>query len=98
VEWWVPGGRVEHGEFAVDAARRKVKADLGIEVLHPRPIGYTNQFFERRHFGEDPYHTISIVFEAEATSLNVRLRSENADWLLAKDVPDKLVQQMTRFV
>lgn len=29
-EWWFPGGRVNHGELRIDAAKRKLKEECGL--------------------------------------------------------------------
>jgi 8-oxo-dGTP diphosphatase len=46
--WSIPGGRVEPGEFAYEAAIREVKEETGITVLDPGPVAFTAQVDERR--------------------------------------------------
>lgn len=31
-KWWFPGGRIHFGESRLDAARRKVKEECGLDV------------------------------------------------------------------
>ncbi len=46
--WSIPGGRVEPGEFVVDALIREVREETGIEVVEPGRIAFLAQVDDRR--------------------------------------------------
>jgi 8-oxo-dGTP diphosphatase len=46
--WTIPAGRVEPGEFVIEALAREVKEETGITVLDPGDVAFTVQVDERR--------------------------------------------------
>lgn len=93
-EWWVPGGRIHRGEQALDAARRKVREDIGLEMSQLRFVGYYEDEFERGPLGSEAYHSISLVFEGIAASDTVVLGIENSDWKLAHELPERFSRRI----
>lgn len=60
VFWRAPGGEIEFGEAAIDAAAREIKEEFGIHVGGLRQLGVIENRFE--HEGK-PGHEIVFVFE-----------------------------------
>jgi ADP-ribose pyrophosphatase YjhB (NUDIX family) len=59
--WAIPGGFIEYGESAEDAARREAKEETGLDIVNLRQFHtYSNPDRDPRH------HTISVVFVARA--------------------------------
>ena len=59
--WAIPGGFVDYGESAEEAARREAKEETGLEITGLK------QFHTYSDPGRDPRkHTISVVFTAQA--------------------------------
>jgi ADP-ribose pyrophosphatase YjhB (NUDIX family) len=59
--WALPGGFIDYGESAEDAARREVKEETNLTVRDLR------QFRVYSSPGRDPrFHTLSVVFTARA--------------------------------
>lgn len=93
-EWWVVGGRLLHGESAVDAAIRKTTEEVGV-TLAPgdlRFLGYYEDRYKRNAFGpSDLYHTLALVFEATLPTLPpVQLDHQSDAWKLSPSLPDRL--------
>ena len=55
------GGAVEFGELAVEALRREIKEELGLEIKEPVQLGVIENRFEYRG---NPGHEIVFVFDA----------------------------------
>ncbi len=60
--WAIPGGFIDYGESAEDAARREIREETGLE------IGDLRQFGVYSDPGRDPrFHTITTVFTARGS-------------------------------
>ncbi len=69
-QWWLVGGRVYKNETLEEAARRKVREEIGIEITEVSKIGGGYETI----FLEDPFghgkgtHTINTCFLARLTA------------------------------
>ena len=66
-EWSLPGGHLELGESLIDAVRREVKEETGLDV-HPGPIIETFDRVHRDPDGRIRFHFVIVDFVCEAPS------------------------------
>jgi 8-oxo-dGTP pyrophosphatase MutT (NUDIX family) len=69
--YWPIGGRIHKGETADQAARRKIKEEIGIDFEGDLyPIGfYEDQYTENSFSKKTDYCTLSIVFGGDLVGL-----------------------------
>ena len=63
-QWWLPGGRLLKGETFVEAAKRKAKQELGLDVEVDRKIGSYEVMFNEAPFPEikSGIHEVAVCF------------------------------------
>jgi 8-oxo-dGTP diphosphatase len=48
--WSLPGGKVDFGERAADAAKREILEELGVEIALTRSLGFVEMFADDQHW------------------------------------------------
>ena len=64
-KWWFPGGRIHFGETRLDAARRKVKEECGLDVSDLIEVATFDLFFKTADMN---YHDVTILFKTVVSS------------------------------
>jgi len=78
-QWWLPGGRVHHGELRAAAAGRKLKEECGLEALELVELGTHDLLIEQP--GTHLSHGISTVYLARVRgSATPRLDSQSSEF------------------
>jgi len=85
--WWVPGGRVLKGETMTEAAKRKAKEELGIDVEVVEPLGFYEGHFKKESGAVNSIHTVSIVVLARPLSLEITLDYQSSAWRFSRTLP-----------
>jgi len=79
--WGLPGGRIEPGESAEEACAREVEEEMGLQVRVTRLIGvYTSPHRLVAYADGNHYQLISLSFEAEVVSGELRLSDETTEF------------------
>ena len=85
-KYTIPGGHVELGERLVDALRREIFEETGLELIESKFICfqefiYDASFYEKRHF-------VFFDFACQVKTSEVRLNNEAQEfvWVDVKDV------------
>ena len=83
-KWWVPGGRVLHGEQRINAAKRKLMEECGLKAGSFKELGTFEFVFNKSE--SQTYHNIATLFEVQVDGdLSVMLdkQSEAYSWKTA---------------
>ena len=79
-KFWIVGGRVLLGEDPLEAAHRKAKEEVGLELDGITFVGYLSDIFNKNSFESTEYHTISIVYLCHPKHTNVMLDDQSSEW------------------
>lgn len=90
-EWWFPGGRVHFLETRLQASKRKLREECGLEALHILEMGTYDVIVERTDNAEK-LHAITTLFHVhvgDITGYTLDFQNSEADWRL----PDEWLNQ-----
>lgn len=94
--WGVPGGKVEYGERLLDALRREMEEEVGLEPREPT-FAFVSEIVEDPDFHK-PAHFVSFEYLARAESEAVTPNGEIAEhaWLTLPEALQYPVNRYTR--
>lgn len=59
--WFLPGGRLEHGELIGEGLAREVREETGLDVIEVGPLAYVTQTLDTR----ESTQSLAFVFEID---------------------------------
>ena len=97
-EWSLPGGRVELGETLVDAVRREIREETGLEI----EVGPVVELFDRIHRldGRVRYHFVIVDYLCRCVGgeLCAGDDAEDAAWVAADELSEYGVNEFAAAV
>jgi len=91
-EWWVVGGRVKKGENLEEAAIRKIKEEIGVQVRDLKPVGYFEAIYKINPFNQKKdFHTISVVFKTRINDQKIILDNQSSEWKYGTELPKDFI-------
>lgn len=97
-EYWFPGGRVHKFESLEDAAKRKVKEEVNLDVKNIKLLGSDETIFDTGPFGK-PTHTVNFVYSAKITlNQEIKLDSQSEKYYWCEKIDTKLNPYVTKFL
>lgn len=78
-EWWLLGGRILKGETLVEAARRKMREEAGLQPLSLKQLFADETMFETSGFRVST-HTVNVVYLAKVKNKAVTLDKDHSDY------------------
>jgi 8-oxo-dGTP diphosphatase len=96
-KWSIPGGRIELGETAYEAARREVKEECSIEVEIERVLDSVDNIIQEED-GRVKYHFVIIDLLARYVSGEIEAQSdaEECKWATPQELVELDITPMLR--
>lgn len=95
-QWHTPGGTVLYRESVVDAAHRKAREELGIDIRILGTLGYIEYPSEVAERGYGYTVSINLLAETDATTLTLDHQASEARFFTS--LPDHTIAEQREFL
>ncbi len=99
-QWAVPGGGIEPGERMLDALRREVREEVGLEIQAIQPLFFKDGEYPKLYpdGSRNDVYMIFLLFSCRAASQEVRLGEEFEEfaWVQPADLGGYDLNEQTR--
>lgn len=95
-QWWFPGGRVHYLETRMQAARRKLKEECGLEAFQMKEMGTYDVILDMPDY-VNPRHGITTLFHImvrKQGDVILDSQSHDSDWR----TPDEWLSESLHFI
>lgn len=92
--WDVPGGSLKRGELPLDAARREMSEELGVDVEHWVSLGRLMANMDHRR---DTMHCFAAELQVEAVTMHPGELAA-VGWFSRQDLPPELNRHVRRIL
>ncbi len=93
-EWWIVGGRALKGEKTINAAKRKVKEELGLKTTRLNLVAVYEDSYEKSAWGV-PTSSVSLVYWGEVKNYKPKPNKTISDVKLSNYLPRRLLNRIT---
>ncbi|MFZ1721544.1 MAG: NUDIX domain-containing protein [Microgenomates group bacterium] len=93
--WEAPGGAVEYGELRIDAIRREVREELGVDIEILDEIHTSDEILEADEQHWVPTTYLARIHENQTPSIQEPEKCEKLKWFDLDDLPKPLSQVTT---
>ena len=93
-KFWIIGGRVLLGEDPIEAAHRKAREEVGLDLDGVTFVGYLSDVFNKNSFESTEYHTISLVYLCNPIVGEIKLDDQSEEWKWG-DLPERFMEKIS---
>lgn len=86
--WEFPGGKVDAPEEAIDALKREIKEEVGIEVIHSKYLGEVKHSYHEKHINLIIYLVVNFTGTAQCQETQLDLRWVHFNELSQYEFPE----------
>lgn len=79
-QWWFPGGRVFYKELRIEAAKRKLKEECGLEAVSIKEMGTFDLIFDDQPNQDCSIHGITTVFDISVENKLIKIDNQSTEF------------------